>query len=117
MTQFLGWRSVSGMSDESSSDILRAKIKSIGVAKVARAAKVSATTLYSFCSDDPNHRTEHLRSDTRLKVLDALTELGVEQEEDALQTIVEMYKFIPAGRRRLLADMARELAEKDGTKK
>ena len=100
------------MSEDTASNILREKIKSIGVAKVAKAAKVSATTIYSFCSGD----TQHLRSDTRRKVLDALTQFGIEEDEDSLQTIVEMYKFLPPARRRLLANMARELAEKKGEK-
>ena len=110
MTSVTGCRRVRGMS-KSSSDILRAKIKKVGVAKVARAAGVSATTLYSFCSDDLDNRTEHLRSDTRKKVLDALTALGVEGEDDSLQQIVNIWDHIPDSRRRLLAQTAREMAE------
>ena len=102
------------MTHDDSTEALRGAIKDAGVAKVAKAAGLKPTTLYSFCSG----ATTHLRSDTKAKVEAALAQItGTEPGDGNLAQIISIWDHIPAARRRMLADTARAFAEKPPAKK
>ncbi|MEL6804080.1 MAG: hypothetical protein AAFO91_09895 [Bacteroidota bacterium] len=95
------------MADESYADELRVKIKEAGVSKVAKAADVPATTLYSYLKRD----TRFLRGDTERKVEEALIEMGLLDADNDLKTIIDFWASIPNARRKILAQTAKEMAE------
>jgi len=84
---------------------LRAALTDLGVAEVARVAEVRPTTLYSFCSGD----TRNLRSDTRDRVIAAISKMRGEPEASpGASEIVDLWahKLDDLARREVL-DFAR----------
>ncbi len=85
---------------------LRTTIKELGVAKVARAANVAATTLYSFVRGD----NLHLRSDIRHQVVKAIAQLtGNEIDDDQLERVVFAWGALTPEQQKLVADMAQNM--------
>jgi len=94
------------MTDPLPDERLRATIRKLGVAKVARAASVAPTTLYSFVRGD----NLHLRSDIRHSVIRAIGELtGNKLDDDHLETVVYAWDSLSEEQRRVVADMVKTL--------
>ena len=89
-------------------DKLRTTIKRLGVAKVARAANVAPTTLYSFVRGD----NLHLRSDIRHQVVKAIAELtGNSIDDDQLERVVFAWGALTPEQQKFVADMAQTLSQ------
>lgn len=89
-------------------DQLRTTIKQLGVAKVARAANVAPTTLYSFVRGD----NLHLRSDIRHEVVKAIAQMtGNNIDDDQLERVVYAWGALTPEQQKLLADMAQSLMQ------
>ena len=87
---------------------LRTTIKEIGVAKVARAANVPPTTLYSFVRGD----NLHLRSDIRHEVVKAIADLtGNSLNDSLLEQVVYSWDSLTPDQRRVVADMVQTLTK------
>jgi len=94
------------MTDPLPDDRLRETIRELGVAKVARAASVAPTTLYSFVRGD----NLHLRSDIRHSVIKAIGELtGNKLDDDHLESVVYAWGSLSESQRKVVADMVQSL--------
>lgn len=89
-------------------DELRQALTDIGVKKVAEAAGVKPTTLYSFCSGD----TRNLRSDTRDLVLAAIRKMRGEPEGGSAE-VIDIWSRIPDRDRATALRMLEGLAGKN----
>lgn len=97
------------MPDRFSSEELRQTVIRLGVAKVARESGVYPQTLYAFAQG----RTEHLRSDTRRKVIQAIAKMtGNDLGDVSLEEIISSWDQLTPSQRQVVASMVKSLVDK-----